>query len=274
MRHRVLFVDDEPSIRLTLPAILSMHGFDVTSAGTVAEGIDAITRQKFDVLIADLNIGQPGDGFTVVSAMRRTQPNAVTIIITGFPAFETALEAIRSQVDDYVVKPADIGRLVHMIEDRLQHRTPHEPPPLKRVADLLRENRKAILERWLAQVKTDPDVVTVSLPDKDLVDHVPRLVDELIYTLQIAPGKISEEAIRSAADHGRARRLQGYSIPMIITEERLLRRSVLTTIEQNLLGLNLSYLLPDLMLVDNSLDVLLKISVEAYLQGSVEPRAA
>ncbi|HEX8926782.1 MAG TPA: response regulator, partial [Terriglobales bacterium] len=114
--HRVLFVDDEPNIRLTLPAILQMHGFEVTTTATVAEALQAMQNGKFDVLLADLNIGQPGDGFTVVSAMRRTQPDALTFILTGFPAFETALEAIRSQVDDYLVKPANINQLVQKIE--------------------------------------------------------------------------------------------------------------------------------------------------------------
>ena len=56
-----------------------------------------------DVLIADLNVSPPGDGFTVVSAMRCTQPNCVNFILTGFPAFETALEAIRRHVDDYLL---------------------------------------------------------------------------------------------------------------------------------------------------------------------------
>jgi YesN/AraC family two-component response regulator len=40
--------------------------------------------------------------------MRRTKPDCVNLILTGYPAFETALEAIRNQVDDYIVKPAEI----------------------------------------------------------------------------------------------------------------------------------------------------------------------
>src|SRR6185437_1901780 len=106
MQRRLLFVDDEATIRITLSAILSKHGFKVTVAATVAEALQKITSQQFDILLSDLNIGNPGDGLTVVSAMRRTQPEAVTMILTGYPAFETALEAIRQQVDDYIVKPA------------------------------------------------------------------------------------------------------------------------------------------------------------------------
>ena len=78
MAARILFVDDEPGIRLSLPAVLTIHGFEVTAAGSVAEALDSMNKWPFDVLISDLNIGHPGDGFTVVSAMRRTQPECVT----------------------------------------------------------------------------------------------------------------------------------------------------------------------------------------------------
>src|ERR1700761_8283921 len=119
MQRRLLLVDDESVIRITLSAILSKYDFEVSVAATVAEALQKITSEKFDILISDLNIGNPGDGFTVVSAMRRTQPDAVTLILTGYPAFETALEAIRQQVDDYLVKPADIDELVNNIKAKL-----------------------------------------------------------------------------------------------------------------------------------------------------------
>ena len=78
-----------------MPAILRQHGYDVTAVGTVNEALAQITSAPFDVLISDLNIGHPGDGFTVVSAMRRTQPTCITLILTGYPGFDSALEAIR-----------------------------------------------------------------------------------------------------------------------------------------------------------------------------------
>jgi DNA-binding NtrC family response regulator len=117
---RVLFVDDEPGIRLTMPEILRQHGFSVTAVGTVNESLDEITSAQFDVLISDLNIDHPADGFIVVSAMRSTRPKCVTLILTGYPGFETALEALRNHVDDYLTKPADIPTLVKLIAAKLQ----------------------------------------------------------------------------------------------------------------------------------------------------------
>src|SRR5438270_12906181 len=109
-------------IRRTLPEILRREGFEVTVAATVPEALEHIQREPFDILISDLNIGEPGDGFTVVSAMRRSQPDAATFILTGFPDFDTALKAIRSQVDDYLVKLASPPHLLEKINDALAHR--------------------------------------------------------------------------------------------------------------------------------------------------------
>lgn len=117
--RRLLFVDDEPSIRLTLPAILQSNGFDVRVAASVEEALAEISQQEFDVLLSDLNIGTERDGFDVVKAMRQAHPRCVTILLTGYPAFETAVEGIRHQIDDYVVKPADIDALVRMMNEKL-----------------------------------------------------------------------------------------------------------------------------------------------------------
>src|SRR6185312_16399705 len=84
-KARVLFVDDEDTIRQTLPVILEQHGFEVSVAATVPEALDFINHQKFDILLTDLNIGSPADGFILVTAMRRCQPTAATFILTGYP---------------------------------------------------------------------------------------------------------------------------------------------------------------------------------------------
>jgi DNA-binding NtrC family response regulator len=118
-RKRLLFVDDEPSIRLTLAPVLEQHGFAVTTAHSVDDAIARIASARFDVLLSDLNIGKEGDGFQVVGAMKKRHPRCVTIILTGYPGFESAVLAIREQVDDYLVKPTEIDVLVSTINRKL-----------------------------------------------------------------------------------------------------------------------------------------------------------
>src|SRR5260370_13810981 len=143
-RSKLLFVDDDESIRQTLPMILTANGFDVTTVATVAEAISEINRQRFDILLSDLNIGQPGDGFTVVSAMRRIQPHARTYILTGYPDFVSALEAIRRQVDDYLTKPADIPSLLQTLRAK-QHGTRILHSPRNRPSPVIRKNPAPII---------------------------------------------------------------------------------------------------------------------------------
>src|SRR6476619_6824148 len=162
---KILFVDDEPGIRFTLPAILERVGFEVVAAASVPEALSIIGSQQFDVLISDLNIGNPGDGFTVVSAMRRTQPDAVTFILTGYPAFETALEAIRQQVDDYLVKPADVEELVNNITVKLNRAKSSPEGNIKpqRLPSLAQGSRDQIIEEWLKRVNLDEEVAAIRL---------------------------------------------------------------------------------------------------------------
>jgi two-component system, response regulator RegA len=115
-------VDDEEGIRHTLPLLLQQRGFDVRVAASVPEALSAIRTQEFDVLLSDLNIGKDGDGFTVVQAMRKVHPNCVTILLTGYPAFESAVQAIHDEVDDYFVKPADLDSLISTMERKLRAR--------------------------------------------------------------------------------------------------------------------------------------------------------
>jgi ActR/RegA family two-component response regulator len=238
---RILFVDDEPGIRLSLPAVLTIHGFEVTAAGSVAEALDSMNKRPFDVLISDLNIGHPGDGFTVVSAMRRTQPDCVTLILTGYPAFETALQAIRSQVDDYLIKPAPVETLVSAIEKKLQERQPHHPIELKRVPQLLRENAERIAEA--AAVDLARTSGRGSRP-QDHRQHLADLIRELADDLESsATAPAVPKVVRG---FGRTQPRLGLSLSDTIEKIDVLCRYIHETIQANLISLDVSYLVLDL----------------------------
>ena len=251
MQRRVLCVDDEEVIRITMAAILGKHGYWVTTAACVAEALQKITSEKFDVLLSDLNIGNPGDGLTVVSAMRRTQPEAVTMILTGYPAFETALEAIRQQVDDYIVKPADVPALLQAIESKLA--TPPQQrqlPPPKRVAMLLQEHCARIEDLWIAAVEEDETLAQDTSSREQRLDYVRNLLAEVIRASQTYSG----EDTGPIGGYSSRRGLEGHTPAMVLAEFCLLRRIVAQVVQENLLAVNLSYLVPDLARVNESLD--------------------
>jgi two-component system response regulator HydG len=119
---RILFVDDEPAIRATLAIILRRYGFIVSVASTVAEALEAINTQEFDLLLSDLNIESERDGYTVIQAMRQVNPNCINIVLTGYPDEESAAEGIRLGIDDYIAKPANADALVAMLAEKLSAR--------------------------------------------------------------------------------------------------------------------------------------------------------
>jgi ActR/RegA family two-component response regulator len=255
MPRRLLLVDDEEVIRFTLSVILRKYGFEVSVAASVAEALQKITSETFDILLSDLNIGNPGDGLTVVSAMRRTQPKAVTMILTGYPAFETALEAIRQQVDDYIVKPADIPALVRTIESKLAAppRQRQLPPP-KRVAMLLQENLQRIEELWLSALQKDDALARLTFKREQHHEYFKGILEQVIRATQSYSGEETARHELSSGGYDRKRDLDGYTPSIMLAEFCLLRRVVAQVVQENLLAVNLSHLVPDLARVNESLD--------------------
>src|SRR5437868_12737826 len=173
----ILFVDDEESIRLTLPPVLKEKGFEVTAAASVAEALVEINTEKFDVLIADLNLAEEGDGFLVISAMRHIQPQCVNLILTGYPALETALQAIHSQVDDYLTKPTDLDVLINTIREKLSGRkSQRSTPRLQRLSTLLKDHTSDIGAHMLDLMKHHPQIAAVRLSDSERLSYLPMLM--------------------------------------------------------------------------------------------------
>ena len=146
---RVLLVDDDESVLFTLTHVLEVSGFEVSAAPNVNQALALIGSQTFDALLTDLHMPQPGDGLTVVSAMRHASPNAVTLICSAFPEMQQATTAILQQADEILVKPMRPDNLVKIILDRLQLGVSTAPQPVESVADILERSTQSTIEEWL-----------------------------------------------------------------------------------------------------------------------------
>lgn len=253
---RVLFVDDEPNLVLTMPVILRQHGYDVTAVGSVNEALAQILSAPFDVLISDLNIGHPGDGFTVVSAMRRTHPKCVTLILTGYPGFDTALEAIRSQVDDYLIKPTPILSLVKLIEEKLKNPRCGTVAANKRISQVLRENVSEIAQRVLKEMKAYPLLGALPLADEVRIEYTSRIIEKLAATLESSDREqVPKEMIEG---------VESYAISQLAAYMRLLERVIFDVVHEHMLSLNLSYFMFDLKRLNDSMGIQLEHTLTAY----------
>lgn len=119
VRKRILLVDDEAGIRLTLPRVLTKYGFEVISVTSVEDALGEIQTAEFDVLLSDLNIPQSNEGFLVIEAMRRSQPRCLNFILTGYPEAASAARAAKHGVAHYFTKPVDIDELVRLLREKL-----------------------------------------------------------------------------------------------------------------------------------------------------------
>src|SRR4029079_17683516 len=100
---RILVVDDEASIRLSLSALLERAGYEVTSAENGEEAVVVLEQQTFDLLLVDLKMPGMG-GMQVVAAARQRQPDVAVIVLTGHGSLDTALEGLRQGIFDYLLK--------------------------------------------------------------------------------------------------------------------------------------------------------------------------
>lgn len=253
-RKRLLFVDDEAGIRHTLPAILEHRGFEVVSVGTVADAITAIGRSRFEVLISDLNIGEPGDGFTVVSAMRRVHPQCRAFILTGYPDFDSALRAIRNQVDDYLVKPTDPDRLVDVIEQQLTRPRPTPYGPLKETSQLLLELQPQISQSFVEGLRRRSEFRVLELSEAELAEPLPLIIAELVHRVKTGVEELSQQALTAAVAYGTLRQQQGYSVAMLVTEGHILQRVISKTLQANLLRLEMSTVIADMIRIGEALN--------------------
>lgn len=273
-KTRILFADDEPGIRMTLPLILTQEGFEVSVAATVAEALAIINREQFDVLLADLNIGERGDGFTLISAMRRVQPGAVTLILTGYPDFETALQAIRNQVDDYLTKPADIQQLVKTIKKKFKHPERTTPLQIKRVSTILRESADVIMDDWLMEASRNETLASVQLSKDQRLDHIRQIIEELARRIDAGPSVIADHEMRGAMKHGQERYQQGYTVQRIAIEARLLHSVVSRVLYKHLLSVDMSTCISDMMQMGESLHEQFEESVRAFEERSRQSELA
>jgi len=267
-KTRILFADDEPGIRMTLPLILEQEGFEVSVAATVAEALAYINRDSFDVLLADLNIGEKGDGFTLISAMRRVQPSAVTLILTGYPDFATALEAIRNQVDDYLTKPTNVKQLVETIKEKSKQPRHVIPLQVKRVSTILHESIDEITDEWLRETSQNTMLSSVSLSQKERLDHIRLIIEELAKRIEAGPNVIADNAKKGATRHGQERYEQGYTVRRIAIEARLLHVVISRVLHKHLLAVDMSTCISDMMLMGEGLHEEFEESIRAFEEQS------
>jgi len=118
MRARILVVDDEKSIRDFLTILLEQEGYAVTTADTVASGIEQVLGKTFDAVMCDLKLPD-GSGLQVLEEARKRKLSCPFIIITAHTTPQHALESLRAGAAEYLSKPFNVEDLKLILQKLL-----------------------------------------------------------------------------------------------------------------------------------------------------------
>jgi DNA-binding response OmpR family regulator len=267
--NRVLLVDDDGAVREMMDQALTRKGFGVVTASSVPEALRLIADETFDVLITDLHMPEAGDGFTVVSAMRHSQPHALTMLVSGYPDVESAMAAILLEADEVLVKPFEVGKLTDLIHERLNNRKPYTRHPKERVGAILSRCSELIIQDWLTRTKRSCELNHLQLSDEERTGHLPKLVEDLSTRLGKSNTATKDsDAVFSVAAvaHGKLRYSQGYTPEMLVHESRIFQVTIFGTLQSNLNALDFSLLLPDVMAIADEVDAQLTQSMGSYMK--------
>ena len=122
MNDKILVVDDEESLRLTMKLKLKAAGFDVEVAEDGEAALEKMKAQKFDAVLLDINMPRMS-GIEALGIMRQKYPQTEAIMLTGFADFSTAIECLKNGARDYLVKPIDTTELITRLRSLLRSKS-------------------------------------------------------------------------------------------------------------------------------------------------------
>ena len=118
-RQRVLVVDDDSTVRQSCERIFTERGYDVETAASGKEGLERTRCGYFDCALLDLRLPDM-DGMEVVRAVSEDRSNIAILIVTGYGSVETAAEATRLGVCDYLSKPFTPEEITQAVDGALE----------------------------------------------------------------------------------------------------------------------------------------------------------
>ncbi len=117
---KILLVDDEPSLLMTLKAILEKQNYEVTALDNGSDALKQIMGMEFDLVLTDIQMCEV-DGLQVLKHAQIHQPRTPVLMITAHGSVETAVDAMKIGAFDYVTKPFKVDELLITVERAIRH---------------------------------------------------------------------------------------------------------------------------------------------------------
>ena len=170
MKPNILVVDDEPVARQSLSDILRLEGYTVNAVPNGQAAVEYVRTHPVDLMIVDLRM--PGmDGLEVVQVVNSVSPETEVVLLTAFGTTETAIQALRLRVHDYLLKPAPPSQVVNTVKKGLARRDAR------------------LKARGGTAVDVDESELEISLKDGTHIDLSRRVIQQKKQTVHLTPAE-------------------------------------------------------------------------------------
>jgi two-component system response regulator HydG len=133
MKKRVLIIDDDMDMCTLLSRFLTRNGYDTDAAYSGQKGIAKFGEEHFDAVLCDFRLGNM-DGKDVLLSIKKVNPSAIVLIITGYSDIKTAIDVIKQGAYDYITKPLIPDEVLSILNKALEHTPGGVPEKANNVA--------------------------------------------------------------------------------------------------------------------------------------------
>jgi DNA-binding response OmpR family regulator len=185
MKSNILVVDDEPVARQSLSDILKLEGHNVSSVQNGQAAVEFVRTHPIDLMIVDLRM--PGmDGLEVIQVVNQISPETEVILLTAYGSTETAIQALRLRIHDYLLKPASPAQVMASVKKGLAR---HEARSRSSGAALSADVDETV-EVFSLKDGTTVDLARRQIRHKSKVEHLTPAEGRLLRILIENEGKV------------------------------------------------------------------------------------
>ncbi len=210
--HRLLIVEDEPLLRITMADALRKEGWTVDVAEDGVKGVALVEQHKHDVVLTDLVMPRMG-GMDLLKRIKAIQPESTVVIITAHGTVDRAVEAMREGAADFIAKPFSMAQLVVRLSNVCSVR-------------MLREQNVRLQEQ-LEVKHSFSNIIGKSKPMREVFDLIRLVADSDASVLVTGESGTGKEMVASAIHFNSGRRTKPYirvscaSLPESLIESEL-----------------------------------------------------
>ena len=182
MKSNILVVDDEPVARQSLTDILKLEGYLVVSAPNGQAAVEHVRTHAVDLMVVDLKM--PGmDGLEVIQVVNQSSPDTEIILLTAHGSIETAIQALRLRVHDYLLKPASPVQVLASVKKGLERRN-------RSVTSTSPNGAESTQEVYTLKDGTSVDLSRRQIKHKNKIEHLTPAEGRLLKVLMENEGKV------------------------------------------------------------------------------------